>query len=156
VTTHEDAPRCILFGEPGGFADSGRYDNVARMKLLAAIALGGAIGALGRHFVAAGMVAWFGHGFPVGTLVVNVLGSFIMGALVETMALVWSPPLEMRALLTVGLLGAFTTFSTFSLDVVTLYQRGEAGPAAFYIAASFVLSVGALFAGMRLLRLVLA
>ena len=126
------------------------------MKLLAAIALGGAAGALGRHFVAAGMVAWFGHGFPIGTLVVNVVGSFVMGALVETMALVWSPPLELRALLTVGLLGAFTTFSTFSLDVVTLYQRGEAAQAALYIAASFVLSVGALFAGMRLLRMVLA
>ena len=48
------------------------------------------------------MVAWFGHGFPIGTLVVNVVGSFVMGALVETMALVWSPPLELRALLTVG------------------------------------------------------
>ena len=126
------------------------------MKLLAAIALGGAIGALGRHFVAVGMVAWLGHGFPVATLAVNIVGSFVLGALVETMALSWSPSLEMRALLTVGLLGAFTTFSTFSLDVVTLYQRGEVGLAALYIAASFVLSVGALLAGMRLLRLVLA
>jgi CrcB protein len=126
------------------------------MKMLVAIALGGAAGALGRHFVAAGMAAMLGSGFPWGTLTVNVVGSFVMGALVETMALAWSPPLEWRALLTVGLLGAFTTFSTFSLDTVTLYQRGETGLAALYIVASFALSVGALVAGMRLLRLVLA
>ncbi len=125
------------------------------MKLLAVIALGGALGALGRHFVSAGMVAWLGHGFPWGTLVVNILGSFVMGALVETMALIWSPTAEMRALLTVGLLGAFTTFSTFSLDVVSLYERGEAGIAGLYIVASFVLSVGALFAGLRIMRLAL-
>lgn len=126
------------------------------MKLLAAIALGGAIGALGRHFVAVGMAAWLGHGFPWGTLAVNVVGSLVMGALIEIMALAWSPSIELRALLTVGLLGAFTTFSTFSLDVVTLYERGETGLVVMYVAASFILSVGALFAGMRLLRLVLA
>ena len=125
------------------------------MKLLAAIALGGAIGALGRHFVAAGMIAMLGHGFPWGTLAVNVIGSFAMGALVETTALVWSPSLELRALMTVGLLGAFTTFSTFSLDTVLLYERGETALAAAYIVLSFALSVGALFAGMRLLRLAL-
>lgn len=125
------------------------------MKLLAAIAIGGALGALGRHFVSVGMVAWLGHGFPWGTLVANILGSFAMGALVETMALVWSPSPELRALLTVGLLGAFTTFSTFSLDFVSLYERGAAGLASVYLVTSFALSVGALFAGMRLFRLVL-
>jgi CrcB protein len=126
------------------------------MKLLIAIALGGAVGALSRHFVAAGMAAWLGHGFPWGTLAVNVVGSFVMGALIEAMALAWSPGIELRALLTVGLLGAFTTFSAFSLDVVVLYERGEAGLAGAYIAASVVLSVGGLVAGMRALRLILA
>jgi fluoride exporter len=125
------------------------------MKLLAAIALGGAIGALGRHFVAAGMVAMLGHGFPWGTLAVNIFGSFTMGALVEITALAWSPSHELRALITVGVLGAFTTFSTFSLDTVLLYERGETVLAVLYIMLSFTLSVGALFAGMRLLRLVL-
>lgn len=126
------------------------------MKLLAAIALGGAMGALGRHFLTVGITAWFGAGFPWGTLAVNVAGSFVLGALVEVMAFAWAPSLELRGLLTVGLLGAFTTFSTFSLDVVTLHERGETGLAVLYVAASFVLSVGALFAGMRLLRMILA
>ena len=125
------------------------------MKLLAAIAIGGALGALGRHFVSVGMAGWLGHGFPWGTLTANVLGSFVMGALIELMALVWSPTAELRALLTVGLLGAFTTFSTFSLDAISLYERGAAGLAGLYIGVSVVLSVGALFAGMRLLRLIL-
>ena len=126
------------------------------MKLLQAIALGGAVGALGRHFVSVGMVAWLGHGFPWGTLAANVVGSFAMGALVETMALIWSPSIELRALLTVGFLGAFTTFSTFSLDVVSLYERGAAGLAGLYVVISVVLSVGALVAGMRVLRLAVA
>ena len=87
------------------------------MKLVLAIALGGAIGAVGRHYVSVAMVLLVGYGFPWGTLVVNIVGSFLMGALIETMTLVWSPSVEIRALLTVGLLGAFTTFSTFSLLV---------------------------------------
>jgi len=125
------------------------------MKLILAIALGGAFGAVGRHYVSAGLVSLFGHGFPWGTLTVNVAGSFIMGALIEIMALAWSPSLEMRALLTVGMLGAFTTFSTFSLDVVTLYERGATLVVAVYVAASVALSILALFAGLRLMRLVL-
>ncbi len=125
------------------------------MKLIIAIALGGAIGAVGRHYVSAVMILLVGHGFPWGTLVVNVAGSFVMGALIETMALVWSPSAEMRALLTVGVLGAFTTFSTFSLDVVTLYERGASLQLATYILASVAVSILALFAGLRLMRLVL-
>ena len=125
------------------------------MKLVLAIALGGAIGAVGRHYVSVAMTLLVGHGFPWGTLTVNIAGSFLMGALIETMALVWSPSAEMRALLTVGVLGAFTTFSTFSLDVATLYERGAALQLAFYIAASVAISILALFAGLRLMRLVL-
>jgi len=126
------------------------------MKLLLAIAAGGALGALGRHFVAhyAGMA--LGHGFPWGTLVVNVIGSFAMGVLVEILALVWSPSQEIRALLTVGFLGAFTTFSTFSLDVAVLHERGANWLAAVNIAASVIVCVLGLFAGLRLMRLVLA
>jgi CrcB protein len=126
------------------------------MKLVLAIALGGAIGAVGRHYVSVAMTVLVGHGFPWGTLVVNIVGSFAMGALIETMALVWSPSLEMRALLTVGVLGAFTTFSTFSLDVATIYERGTPLVLAVYVAASVALSILALFAGLRLMRLVLA
>ncbi len=126
------------------------------MKLVLAIALGGAIGAVGRHYVSVAMTLMLGHGFPWGTLVVNVTGSFLMGALIETMALVWSPSAEMRALLTVGVLGAFTTFSTFSLDVATLYERGATLQLAAYIVASVAVSILALFAGLRVMRLVLA
>jgi CrcB protein len=126
------------------------------MKLVLAIAIGGALGAVGRHYVSVAMTLIMGHGFPWGTLVVNVAGSFLMGVLIETMALVWSPSLEMRALLTVGVLGAFTTFSTFSLDVATLYERGAPIILAIYVAASVGISILALFAGLRLMRLVLA
>jgi len=61
------------------------------MKLVLAIALGGAVGAVGRHYVSVAMTLLMGHGFPWGTLVVNIVGSFLMGVLIETMALVWSP-----------------------------------------------------------------
>lgn len=122
------------------------------MKLLLAIAAGGAIGAVARHLVNVQALALFGAGFPLGTLTVNVVGSFLMGVFVETSALVWSPGLTLRAMLTVGILGAFTTFSTFSLDVAVLYERGQLGLAAAYIVGSVVLSVGGLFAGLALVR----
>ncbi len=125
------------------------------MKLVLAIALGGAIGAVGRHYVSVAMVLLVGYGFPWGTLVVNIVGSFLMGALIETMTLVWSPSVEIRALLTVGLLGAFTTFSTFSLDVATLYERDATLQLAAYVVVSVAVSILALFAGLRLMRLVL-
>lgn len=125
------------------------------MKLLLAIAAGGALGAVGRHFVSAWIGHWFGSGFPWGILSVNVLGSLAMGLLIEAMALAWSPSLELRALLTVGILGGFTTFSAFSLDVVLLYERGALGAAFLYMTGSVVLSIGALFVGLRLARLVL-
>lgn len=122
------------------------------MKILLAVAAGGALGAVGRYLVMSQVGHWFGHGFPYGTLVVNVLGSLVMGLLVEAWALVWSPSPELRALLAVGVLGAFTTFSTFSLDTVVLYQRGALLSVGFYIAGSVVLSVAGLVAGLYLGR----
>ncbi|MEK9902126.1 MAG: CrcB family protein, partial [Rhodospirillaceae bacterium] len=96
------------------------------------------------------------HGFPWGTLAVNILGSFVMGALVHIMAVSWSVSPELRALLTVGGLGAFTTFSTFSLDAVALYERGQLMLAAGYVLASVIGALGALVLGIRLARLVIA
>lgn len=125
------------------------------MKLVMAIATGGAIGAVARHFVSHQIALWLGHGFPWGTLAVNVAGSLVMGVLIELMALIWSPSQELRAFLTVGLLGAMTTFSTFSLDVAVLYERGATIWAAAYLVASVVLSVGGLFAGLAVTRSVL-
>lgn len=126
------------------------------MKVLLAIAAGGAVGALARHFVNNQITHWLGDGFPWGILIANVFGSFAMGVLAESMALVWSPPQELRAFLIVGLLGAFTTFSTFSLQVVLLYERGQMALAAGYAASSVILAVGGLFAGLALIRAVAA
>ena len=126
------------------------------MKLVLAIAVGGAVGAVARHYVAAQVAHALGHGFPFGTLTVNVVGSFVMGVLVELMALAWSPSLELRAFMTVGLLGAFTTFSTFSLDFAVLFERGALTAAFGYALLSVVLSVGGLFAGLAVTRAVLA
>ena len=124
--------------------------------MLLSIAAGGAIGAVGRYLMMAKFGHWLHVGFPYSTIAVNILGSFVLGSLVEFLALVWSPSEEMRAFLVVGILGSFTTFSTFSLDVVVLIERGEYVSAATYIAASVVLSVGAFFAGMMIFRQVLA
>lgn len=122
------------------------------MKLVLAIAVGGAIGAVGRHYAAGQVMKLSGGGFPWGTVAVNVLGSFLMGALVEVMALKWSISQELRAFLTVGILGAFTTFSTFSLDVALLTERGAHLGAMGYVLVSVLASIGALFAGLFLLR----
>ncbi|NVJ93129.1 MAG: CrcB family protein [Methylocystaceae bacterium] len=122
------------------------------------VAMGGAIGAVGR-FAVVSFVGNLAHAggtsFPFGTMVVNVLGSFILGALVEFSALAWSPSPEIRAMLVVGMLGAFTTFSTFSLDVVTLSTRGAWMQVALYLGLSVALSVLALYMGMQTLRTLL-
>ena len=122
------------------------------MKMILAIAAGGALGALARHYVAQAVTTAVGQGFPWGIVTVNVLGSFLMGGLIETAALNWSPSLEMRAFLMVGVLGAFTTFSTFSMDVVLLTQRGQMAAAASYILISVICAIVALFGGMALMR----
>ncbi len=122
------------------------------MKLILAVACGGALGAVGRHFLAAMVMQLAGTGFPLGILVCNVLGSLLMGLLVEAMALAWSPSLELRALMTVGFLGAFTTFSTFSMDTVLLAGRGQMGAAVLYVVLSVALSIGAFLGGMLLVR----
>ena len=122
------------------------------MKLIACIALGGALGAVGRYLVVAGAAACLGAGFPYGTITVNVLGSFAMGALVEFSVQTWSPSPELKAFLIVGLLGAFTTFSAFSADVVALYGRGALLAAGAYIVVSVVLSIAGLFAGVGAVR----
>jgi CrcB protein len=126
------------------------------VKLIGWIAAGGAVGAVARYAVMIVAAQLWGAAFPWGTLTVNVVGSFILGALVEIFALVWSPGEGVRAFLVVGMLGAFTTFSTFSLDVVTLYERGALAATAAYIIASIVFSVGALFAGLWVVRTALS
>ncbi|MEO0881011.1 MAG: CrcB family protein, partial [Pseudomonadota bacterium] len=93
-----------------------------------------------------------GPAFPWGTLIVNVAGSFVMGLLIVWFSLREPVAPALRAFLTVGVLGAFTTFSTFSLDVVTLVRDKAILEAGLYMAASVSVAIGALFAGMALAR----
>ena len=122
------------------------------MQMIMAIAAGGALGSVLRHFAGKAALGLLGDGFPYGTLFVNVAGSFVMGLLVGLFAHSFNPSQEMRAFLTVGLLGGFTTFSAFSLDIVTLYERGEMLSALLYIVLSLTLSLAGLFAGLFLTR----
>ena len=120
--------------------------------LILAVAAGGAVGAVARYLTGAAMTQLLGQSWPYGTFTVNIAGSLLMGMLIEATAPVWSLSAEMRALLITGVLGAFTTFSTFSLDAVTLWQRGQQELAGLYVAGSVVLGIGSLLAGMRLMR----
>ena len=120
--------------------------------MILAVAAGGAVGAVGRYLIAAQALRLLGPNFPWGTLTVNVLGSFAMGVIVELSALRMSLSPPSRAFLVIGLLGGFTTFSAFSLDVSVLLERNEVGRAALYSLMSVVLSVGALFAGLAVTR----
>jgi len=125
-----------------------------QMGILLAVALGGALGSLARYFVAGAVQSAAWSGFPWGIFVVNISGGFIMGVIVELSALKFNLVPEVRAFLTVGILGGYTTFSTFSLDSVLLIQRGAWGAAAAYMVGSTMLSVLALFAGLWLVRAV--
>lgn len=122
------------------------------MTMILSIALGGAIGAVARHLANKAALAWLGPGFPWATLAVNVSGSFAMGLVVGWLAAHGGWSQEARAFVTVGLLGGLTTFSTFSLDMVVLIERGALAQAAGYVLASVVLSIAAVFAGMAAMR----
>ena len=122
------------------------------MKLLLAIAFGGALGAVSRHFVSVQISHLLGSNIPWATFIVNVIGSFFLGVLYESGTLVWQPTAEVKAFLTIGMLGAFTTFSTFSMDVIILVERGAWFTAGIYVLGSVVISVLGLVAGMVLTR----
>ena len=126
--------------------------NALNFQLLAAVAIGGSLGSVARYLVAIGVGRLVGTAFPWGTLVINIVGSFLIGVFVESFALSWNVSQAMRLFLTVGICGGFTTFSTFSLDAMVLMQRGELWPAGAYIVASVVLSILGLFVGLLLVR----
>ena len=119
------------------------------MQMIFAIAAGGAIGALGRHWTSHAVAQWLGHGFPYGTLSVNVIGSFILGLMVTLFAEKLALSQEMRGFIVVGLLGGFTTFSAFSLEAVLLIERGQVGLAALYVGGSALLGIAVLFGGIH-------
>lgn len=113
-----------------------------------AVAAGGAVGAMARHGVSRASMHLLGPNFPWGTLTVNILGSFAMGLFIVWLSHREPDSPALRAFVAVGLLGAFTTFSTFSLDAVTLYRDRTVMIAGAYVLASVILSVGGLLTGL--------
>jgi CrcB protein len=124
------------------------------MQAYLLVFLGAGIGGALRHGVNVGCARFCGTAFPYGTLTVNVVGSFLMGVIAGWLAFRagagWSQPL--RLFLTTGVLGGFTTFSAFSLDAMLIWERGEVVMALGYVAASVLLSIAGLAAGLALVR----
>lgn len=123
------------------------------MRLLLLAAAGGALGAGARHLVNVSMLAWLGSGFPWATFTVNIVGSLLMGIVVEALipfggasAVAW------RTFIATGILGGFTTFSAFSLDIWALYERGQLVALFAYVVFSIILSVAGLLLGIALVR----
>jgi CrcB protein len=114
--------------------------------------LGGGLGAALRHGVNFVSARFLGTAFPYATLFENVTGSLVMGLLAGYFAFKGDASQSWRLFLTTGILGGYTTFSTYSLDAALLYERGELGLAALYVLASVILSIGGLFAGLALVR----
>ncbi len=120
---------------------------------LAYVALGGALGALARYGISGWVYDRMGETFPWGTVVVNVLGCLALGAVVRWLQVSAVSP-EVRPFLTIGLLGAFTTFSTFSYETVALLQEGQWLRAGLYVGGSVALGLIAMVVGMALVTTV--
>ena len=114
--------------------------------------IGGGLGASLRHAINVGCARACGINFPYGTFVINITGSLVMGIIAGYLALKGDASQPWRLFIMTGILGGYTTFSAFSLDAVTLYQRGEMGLALFYVLGSVILSIAGLFAGLALVR----
>ncbi|RWO23774.1 MAG: fluoride efflux transporter CrcB [Mesorhizobium sp.] len=116
------------------------------------VAAGGAIGAGLRHVVNFIALRLVGPSFPWGTMAINIVGSFAMGLFITTLARRYGGSNELRLFVATGILGGFTTFSAFSLDFATLWERGAALPAFGYALASLIGAIIALFLGLWLAR----
>lgn len=119
----------------------------------AVVFLGGGLGSAGRHGVNLLAARLVGTQYPVGTFLINLLGSFAMGAVVEYFAARSGLAPQARLFLTTGVIGGFTTFSTFSLESAQLLDRGEPAAALVYIMGSAVLGVASLYLGMLAARM---
>jgi CrcB protein len=149
----EEKARTVRRRFPAGPIDFTRSPNhhAPMIAPILQVAAGGAIGAVMRYLAGIGLVRLFGHtAFPLGVLTVNVLGSFAMGLFVGLAA--QRGLTHLSPFVATGILGGFTTFSAFSLEAVTLYERGAVGLAAAYVIMNVVCSIAALFAGLALSR----
>lgn len=117
--------------------------------ILGFIALGGAVGACARFLVSEICIILFGRGFPIGTLTVNVVGSFIMGVLIACVENEWLSPYPWKQVIGLGFLGALTTFSTFSMDNVLLMQEGAFFKMGANVLLNVILSISAAWIGFH-------
>lgn len=122
------------------------------MKVLLAVAIGGAIGAIARFQLSQSFIKSFSGDFIYNIMVANIVGCFLMGVCYEFMNLKMNVGVEWRAFFMVGILGAFTTFSSFALDVFILVERGNFLNASMYILSSVVFSILGLFIGIYIMR----
>ena len=126
------------------------------MSSILYVALGGAIGASARHLLGGLIYRAAGPAFPYGTLSANVVGSFLMGILIAWLAARSSGDSAWRLFIGVGLLGGFTTFSSFSLEAILMLEKKAYGAFAAYVGGSVILSLLALMLGLMLARKVFA
>jgi len=119
------------------------------------VAIGGAIGSVARYLTGLLTLRLFGPNFPWGTLAVNVIGSLAIGVFAELIARRFGASQDLRLFIITGILGGFTTFSAFSLDAAVLLERGAVLSAVAYVAASMLVSLFAVFAGLALMRALL-
>ena len=125
------------------------------MKVLLAVAIGGAIGAIARFQLSQSFIKSFSGDFIYNILVANIVGCFLMGVCYEFMNLKMNVGVEWRAFFMVGVLGAFTTFSSFALDVFILVERGSYLNASMYILSSVVFSIVGLLVGIYIMRTII-
>jgi len=122
------------------------------MKVLLAVAIGGAIGAIARFQLSQSFFKSFSGDFIYNIMAANIIGCFLMGVCYEFMNLKINVGIEWRAFFMVGVLGAFTTFSSFALDVFILVERGNFLNASIYILSSVIFSIFGLFVGIYIIR----
>jgi CrcB protein len=126
-------------------------------SLCIAIAIGGAFGAVLRFMVTNAVSRHLSHQiFPLDTIVVNMLGALVLGCLIETMSVRWHLSVEMRAFLIFGIIGGFTTFSRFAMDIIDMLERDEIIKAIAYIFISICASILCTYGAMRIMRGLLA
>lgn len=122
------------------------------MNHILLVAAGGALGSVARYLTGLLTLRLLGPGFPWGTLLVNVVGGLAIGVFAELIARRFDGSAELRLFIVTGILGGFTTFSAFTLEVTAMVERGHYPAAATYILMSVVISVAAVFAGLALVR----